>query len=87
MFSLTVGERYVDEQDPFLANGGEIEFYANWYSTTAAGVLRERVEVALPMTRSIVRFADRSPATGVIPPTERLTRPPPAGGSGRWGTG
>jgi hypothetical protein len=57
MFSLTVGERYVDQQDPFLANGGDIEFYANWYSTSPAGALRERVEVALPMTRSIARFA------------------------------
>jgi hypothetical protein len=57
MFSLTVGERYVDHEDPFLANGGDIEFYANWYSTGRAGEIRERVEVALPITRSIVRFA------------------------------
>jgi ectoine hydroxylase-related dioxygenase (phytanoyl-CoA dioxygenase family) len=57
MFSLAVGEQYVDGSDPFLANGGDIKFYPNWYSTTPTGALRERMEVALPVTRSIVRFA------------------------------
>lgn len=57
MFSLTIGETSVPDGDPFVANGGGIEFYANWYSTSRLGRLRERVEVAVPATRSTVRFA------------------------------
>jgi hypothetical protein len=58
MFALVVGERYVDpSQDPFGRNCGQMEFYANWYSTGRLGALRERVEVAAPWTRSVVRFA------------------------------
>jgi hypothetical protein len=57
MFSMAVGERSVGSCDPFLFNGGNIQFYANWYSTGLAGAVRERVEVALPISRSAVRFA------------------------------
>jgi len=57
MFSLTVGERSVDDGDPFLANGGDIEFYPNWYNPGRLGMVRERVEVRVPITRSTVRFA------------------------------
>jgi Phytanoyl-CoA dioxygenase (PhyH) len=57
MFSLTMGESERGGGDPFLANGGAVEFYPNWYSTGRLGTLRERVEVAAPMTRSAVRFA------------------------------
>jgi hypothetical protein len=58
MFSLAVGERYVQEGDPFdNAAAGHIQFYANWYDTTRIGALRERMEVAVPSTRSMVRFA------------------------------
>lgn len=56
MFSLTLGERYQSEEDPFLANGGAVEFYANWYSSGRLGALRERVEMAAPITRSTIRF-------------------------------
>jgi Phytanoyl-CoA dioxygenase (PhyH) len=57
MFSLTIGEAPIGVEDPFLAGGGGIEFYANWYSTGILGSIRERVEVAAPVTRSTVRFA------------------------------
>jgi hypothetical protein len=57
MFSLTIGEAEPGREDPFLTNGGDVEFYPNWYSTGRLGTLRERVEVAAPMTRSAVRFA------------------------------
>jgi ectoine hydroxylase-related dioxygenase (phytanoyl-CoA dioxygenase family) len=56
MFSLAVGERYVDTSDPFDRDGGEMEFYANWYRTGRIGALRERLEVSLPFTRSAARF-------------------------------
>ncbi|MBO0731233.1 MAG: phytanoyl-CoA dioxygenase family protein [Acidimicrobiaceae bacterium] len=57
MFSLTVGERIPEVEDPILCNPSEIQFYANWYGTSRLGVVRERVEVALPITRSVGRFA------------------------------
>ena len=56
MFSLTVGERITPVEDPILSNPSEIQFYANWYGTSRVSVLREQVEVALPITRSIGRF-------------------------------
>ena len=57
MFSLTFGENQVEDEDPFLAHGGAIEFYANWYTTGGLGAMRERIEGAVPLTRSAVRFA------------------------------
>lgn len=57
MFSLTFGERNMTDEDPFGANGGDIEFYANWYVTGRWGAARERAEVAVPLSRSAVRFA------------------------------
>jgi hypothetical protein len=57
MFSLTIGEQGEANEDPFLVDGGGVAFYPNWYSTGRFGMLRERVEVAVPVTRSTVRFA------------------------------
>jgi ectoine hydroxylase-related dioxygenase (phytanoyl-CoA dioxygenase family) len=58
MMSLTFGEESAPAGDPFAANDGKIVFYPNWYnSSSRLGVLRERVEVRAPITRSIVRFA------------------------------
>ena len=57
MFSLTFGELNVPLQDPFAVGGGGIQFYPNWYTTGRLGAIRERVEVAVPLTRSVVRFA------------------------------
>lgn len=56
MMSLTFGEKGASAGDPFQANGGNIRFYPNWYSTSPLGVIRERIEVAAPITRSSVRF-------------------------------
>jgi hypothetical protein len=56
MMSLTFGEKSAPAGDPFLGHDGEIFFYPNWYGTNRLSVLRERVEVAQPITRSTVRF-------------------------------
>ena len=56
MMSLTFGEGVAGEGDPFERNGGEIEFYPNWYKTDRIGRLRERIFVAAPWTDSAFRF-------------------------------
>jgi hypothetical protein len=57
LFSLTIGERIPPVDDPIQSNPDEIQFYANWYSTSRLGVVRERVEVMFPISRSAGRFA------------------------------
>jgi hypothetical protein len=57
MMSLTFGEKSAPPGDPFQDNGGEIAFYPNWYRTSRLGIMRERIEVAAPITRSAFRFA------------------------------
>jgi hypothetical protein len=57
MMSLTFGEKVAPKGDPFATNDGQMTFYPNWYGTSRLGVLRERIEVAAPITRSTVRFA------------------------------
>jgi hypothetical protein len=57
MMSLTFGEKGAPAGDPFLAHDGKVFFYPNWYGTSRIAILRERVEVAAPITRSSVRFA------------------------------
>jgi hypothetical protein len=57
MMSLTFGEASAPTGDPFADHGEGIVFYPNWYSTGRLGALRERLEVAVPVTRSTVRFA------------------------------
>jgi ectoine hydroxylase-related dioxygenase (phytanoyl-CoA dioxygenase family) len=53
MMAITFGEVSAPQGDPFL---GAVDFYANWYATSPFGRLRERVEVAAPITRSTYRF-------------------------------
>lgn len=55
MMAITFGE--VDpSDDPFATNGGEIEFYPNWFSTSRLGQLREKTFVRAPITYSAYRF-------------------------------
>jgi hypothetical protein len=55
MMSLTFGEESAPQGGPFAADAG-IVFYPNWYSNGRLGILRERMEVAAPITRSTYRF-------------------------------
>jgi Phytanoyl-CoA dioxygenase (PhyH) len=57
MLALTLGESYVNNPDPFAANGGAIEFQANWFKTNVLGQIRERITVSAPITYSSYRFA------------------------------
>jgi hypothetical protein len=57
LMSLTFGEPSAREGDPFVLNGSGITFYPNWYgNATRKDILRERIEKALPVTRSAGRF-------------------------------
>jgi ectoine hydroxylase-related dioxygenase (phytanoyl-CoA dioxygenase family) len=56
MMSLTFGEMGTPDGDPFMTNGGEVEFYPNWYSTDRLGQLREKIFVTMPWTDSAFRF-------------------------------
>jgi ectoine hydroxylase-related dioxygenase (phytanoyl-CoA dioxygenase family) len=55
--SITFGERSAPEGDPFMVNDGKAFFFANWFSTSTLGQLRERTFVKLPWTYSTYRFA------------------------------
>jgi hypothetical protein len=54
MLSVTFGEKSAPASDPFE---GDIVFSPNWYSTSRAGELRERVFVAAPFSYSAYRVA------------------------------
>jgi Phytanoyl-CoA dioxygenase (PhyH) len=56
MMAITFGEVEDTTTDPFATNGGEIEFYPNWFSTSRLGRLRERTFVTAPITYSTYRF-------------------------------
>jgi hypothetical protein len=56
MMAITFGETDDPSADPFAVNGGEIEFYPNWYNTNRLGQLRERTFVTAPITYSAYRF-------------------------------
>ena len=56
MMAVTFGEVPAGGSDPFLTNGGEIEFYPNWFSTSRLGRLREKTFVRAPITYSAYRF-------------------------------
>ena len=56
MMAVTFGELGPTDGDPFEQNGGEIEFYENWYGTTRLGQLRERVYRSAPISYSSYRF-------------------------------
>jgi hypothetical protein len=57
MMAITFGEVTEVPDDPFATNGGNTEFYPNWFKTSTLGRLRERVTVAAPITYSTYRFA------------------------------
>ncbi|MCU1504875.1 MAG: kanJ [Ilumatobacteraceae bacterium] len=57
MLAVTFGEVHEPNVDPFLQNGGEIEFYPNWFRPTRLGRLREKTFVKAPITYSAYRFA------------------------------
>jgi hypothetical protein len=57
LLSFTFGEKGAPEGDPFQVNNGDFEFYANWYSTSRAGRLRERTYKAFPLSYAAYRFA------------------------------
>jgi ectoine hydroxylase-related dioxygenase (phytanoyl-CoA dioxygenase family) len=58
MMSLSFGEKEATEEDPFKVGGGGISFYPNWYrNSSELHVLRERLEKALPASRSAGRLA------------------------------
>jgi glycosyltransferase involved in cell wall biosynthesis len=54
MMSVTFGEKSAPQADPFE---GDIVFYPNWYTTTRAGILRERTFAKAPVTYAAYRFA------------------------------
>jgi hypothetical protein len=56
MMSITFGELSPSDADPWATNGGEIEFYQNWYTTSRLGRLRERTFKAAPISYSTYRF-------------------------------
>jgi hypothetical protein len=56
LMSLTFGEMSAPSDDPF-AQGAEPTWYPNWYSTSRAGQLRERLFVKAPISYSAFRFA------------------------------
>ena len=56
LMSLTFGEEGAPTGDPFMNNGGQVEFYPNWFRTNRLGQLRERTVVAMPWTYSTYRF-------------------------------
>ena len=56
MMAITFGEIDDRDPDPFEVNGGQPEFFANWYSTGRLGQLREKTFVAAPVTYSAWRF-------------------------------
>jgi hypothetical protein len=56
MMAITFGEIDDPSVDPFAINGGEIEFYPNWFKTSRLGRLRERTFIRAPITYSAYRF-------------------------------
>jgi hypothetical protein len=56
MMAITFGELGPTSGDPFTHNGGEVEFYENWYSTSRLGQLREHTYRVAPITYSAYRF-------------------------------
>jgi ectoine hydroxylase-related dioxygenase (phytanoyl-CoA dioxygenase family) len=56
LLSYTFGEKGASDGDPFELNDGQPEFYANWYSTSRAGQIREQVYKKVPMAYAAYRF-------------------------------
>jgi len=57
MLAFTFGEKVAPAGDPFLINGGKINFDWNWFRPNLLGRLRERTFVAAPIVYSAYRFA------------------------------
>jgi hypothetical protein len=57
MLAITLGEKGVNNPDPFAYAGGNIEFQKNWFSSSLLGRVRERTTVMAPITYSAYRFA------------------------------
>jgi hypothetical protein len=57
MLALTLGEKEVNNVDPFAYREGKVEFQANWFKTDLLGQIRERTTVMAPITYSAYRFA------------------------------
>jgi hypothetical protein len=57
MLSFTFGEVSAPYADPFVMKGGGITFFPNWYSTSRAGVVKERAFVGVPHLYSALRFS------------------------------
>jgi ectoine hydroxylase-related dioxygenase (phytanoyl-CoA dioxygenase family) len=57
MLAVTLGEKGVNNEDPFQQNGGRTQFQTNWFTTSLLGRLRERTTVVAPITYSAYRFA------------------------------
>jgi len=57
MLAVTLGEKGVDNPDPFAYREGRVEFQTNWFNTSRLGRLRERTFVTAPFTYSAYRFA------------------------------
>ena len=57
MLAVTLGEKGVDNPDPFAYRQGQLEFQTNWFNTSLLGRLREHTVVAAPITYSAYRFA------------------------------
>jgi hypothetical protein len=56
MMAITFGELGPTYGDPFALNGGEVEYYPNWYGTDRLGRLRERTYRIAPFSYSAFRF-------------------------------
>jgi ectoine hydroxylase-related dioxygenase (phytanoyl-CoA dioxygenase family) len=57
MLAITLGEKGVNNPDPFAYRQGQVEFQTNWFTTSLLGRLRERTTVVAPVTYSAYRFA------------------------------
>lgn len=57
MASLTFGEVSAPGSDPYEQYDQDAYFYPNWYSTSRAGILREKVYKTAPFTYAAYRFA------------------------------
>ncbi|HEY4215052.1 MAG TPA: phytanoyl-CoA dioxygenase family protein [Steroidobacteraceae bacterium] len=57
MLAMTWEDGGSQNPDPFSADGGRIRFHPNWFKPTAAGRMRERLFVKVPVAYSAFRFA------------------------------
>jgi hypothetical protein len=58
MLAFTWEDGGSNYDDPFMIDGGKVQFYPNWFRPSRLGRLRERVFVAAPVSYSAYRFVD-----------------------------